>query len=75
MIDDQSDPGAWADAIPYLPTMATEYRPRVSNRCDTRARLTRMTIQPSVSSDGGPAGLLCSSRMDSKREINPQSEQ
>ena len=25
MIDDQSDPGAWADAMRYLPAQATEY--------------------------------------------------
>ena len=66
MIDDQSDPGAWADAMRYLPALATEYRPRIS-KGPTLARGPQ-GHPAEVSSDGGPAGHAPASRMGGKRE-------
>ena len=65
MIDDQSDPGAWADAMRYLPGQATEYRPRIS-KGPTLARGPQ-GHPAEVSSDGGPAGHALASRMGGKR--------
>ena len=66
MIDDQSDPGAWADAMRYLPALATEYRPRIS-KGPTLARGPQ-GHPAEVSSDGGPSGHVFASRMGGKRE-------
>ena len=67
MIDDQSDPGAWADAMRYLPALATEYRPRIS-KGPTLARGPQWPPSRDVSSDGGPAGHAPALRMGGKRE-------